>query len=54
MDGEDIPYHSGASFVLNIHYPHMVKNESKEDRLHLLIHGKKKKEFWDDIAELRL
>ncbi len=54
MDGEEIPYYPGSSFVLNIHYPHMVENNSDEDRLHLLIHGKKKKEFWNDIAELRL
>lgn len=53
-DGEEIPYQPGAAFVLNIHYPHAVENKSNEDRLHLLIHGKKKKEFWDNVEKLRL
>ena len=53
-DGEEIPYAPGGAFVLNIHYAHSVQNESDQDRLHLLIHGKKKKEFWNDIEKLKL
>lgn len=49
MDKEIVPYKPGTSMVLNIHYPHEVINKSSEDRLHLLIHGKKKKEFWDYV-----
>lgn len=53
-DGEEMPYEPGAAFVLNIHYPHSVENNSKDDRLHLLIHGKKKNEFWDKVEKLRM
>ena len=53
-DGEEIPYHPGGAFVLNIHYAHSVQNESDKDRLHLLIHGKKKKEFWNYVEKLKL
>lgn len=53
-DGEEIPYAPGVPIVLNIHYPHSVENNSNEDRLHLLIHGKKKNEFWNYVEELRL
>ena len=44
-----VPYHAGAAFILNIHYEHGVYNNSDEDRIHLLIHGKKKEEFWDCV-----
>lgn len=47
-NGKQVPYKPGMSLVLNIHYEHQVKNNSNEERLHLLIHGKKKKEFWND------
>jgi len=53
-DGEEMPYKPGAAFVLNIHYPHSVENNSNVDRLHLLIHGKKKNEFWDHVEKLRV
>jgi hypothetical protein len=39
--------------VLNIHYEHSVENNSDEERIHLLVHGKKKKEFWDDVYSWR-
>ena len=51
MNGEVVPYCAGTSMVLNIHYPHKVINNSQEDRLHLLIHGKKKKEFWNYVKD---
>jgi aspartyl/asparaginyl beta-hydroxylase (cupin superfamily) len=54
LNGEEVPYHKGAAFVLNVHYSHWVENKSDEERLHLIIHGKKKKEFWNDIIEIRM
>lgn len=53
MNGEVVPYSAGVSMVLNIHYPHKVINNSQEDRLHLLIHGKKTKEFWNYVENYR-
>ena len=42
------PLKTGISYVLNIHYEHSVENNSDEDRVVLVIHGKKAKTFWDD------
>ena len=53
MDNEIVPYSPGTSMVLNIHYPHKVINNSEEDRLHLLIHGKKKREFWKYVKHVK-
>ena len=47
-NGKPVPYAPGVSMVLNIHYEHDVKNDSDKERLHLLIHAKKKLEFWND------
>lgn len=44
-----VPFATGKSFVLNIHYEHSVKNNSNEKRVNLLIHGKKREDFWDDV-----
>ena len=44
-----VPFGTGKSFVLNIHYEHGVKNNSNENRVNLLIHGKKKEGFWNDV-----
>jgi hypothetical protein len=49
MDGDLVPYKPGVSMVLNIHYPHSVFNKSDKERLHLLVHGKKNKDFWNDV-----
>ena len=47
-NGKQLPYAPGVPLVLNIHYEHDVKNNSDQERLHLLIHGKKSQEFWND------
>lgn len=48
-NGKQLPYAPGVPLVLNIHYEHDVKNNSNQERLHLLIHGKKAGDFWDDV-----
>ncbi len=45
-----IPYQSGKGFVVNIGYKHSVVNLSNQDRLHLVIHGKKSKDFYQVLA----
>jgi aspartyl/asparaginyl beta-hydroxylase (cupin superfamily) len=47
MDNEKVPYEAGASFVLNIHYEHEVINNSEDQRIHLVVHGKKRKDFYE-------
>ena len=47
LDGLTVPYDNGIPMVLNIHYPHSVENNSEQERVHLLVHGKKNKEFWN-------
>ena len=37
------------SVVLNIHYEHYVENNSDEERIHLLVHGKKSKDFYNYV-----
>ena len=49
-NGKQLPYAPGVPLVLNIHYEHDVKNNSDKERLHLLIHAKKSKEFWNDAV----
>ena len=44
-----VPFATGKSFVLNIHYEHGVINHSNETRVNLLIHGKKRGDFWNDV-----
>ena len=39
--------------VLNIHYEHYVENNSDQERVHLLVHGKKKQEFWNNVHSWR-
>ena len=49
-----VPFSPGKSFVINIHYPHSVINNSSEDRIHLVINGKKRKDFYDYMVAQRL
>ncbi len=44
-----VPFKDGDAFILNIHYEHSVINNSNQNRVNLLIHGKKKKEFWSNV-----
>ena len=37
-DGESLYMKPGRSYVMNIHYPHAVYNDSDEDRYHLIVH----------------
>ena len=37
------------SVVLNIHYEHYVENNSDEERIHLLVHEKKSKDFYNYV-----
>ena len=47
LNDKIVPYSSGKSYVINIHYKHSVTNNSPQDRIHLVIHGKKEKNFYD-------
>ena len=38
--------------VLNVHYEHYVENNSNEERVHLVVHGKKSKDFWSQVSEI--
>lgn len=37
-DGDTLFMEPGSTYVMNIHYPHAVYNNSNEDRYHLIIH----------------
>ena len=44
-----LPIKTGKGFVVNIGYEHSVLNLSKEQRLHLVIHGKKSAQFYKEL-----
>lgn len=41
-----VPFVTGRGFFVNIGTLHQVKNESDEDRLHIIVHGVHSKEFY--------
>lgn len=45
-DGSTVPFIPGDAYALNISYEHEVKNESNEDRYHLIIHHYDSTEEW--------
>ena len=51
LNNKELKYKPGMSVVLNIHYEHYVENNSDEERIHLLVHGKKNSEFWNDVRQ---
>ena len=53
LNNKQVDYVPGMPLVLNIHYEHYVENNSDEERVHLLVHGKKKKEFWVHVETFR-
>jgi hypothetical protein len=53
LNDKHVDYVPGMPLVLNIHYEHYVENNSDEERVHLLVHGKKKQEFWDHVETFR-
>ena len=53
LNNKEVHYVPGMPLVLNIHYEHYVENNSDEERVHLLVHGKKKQEFWDHVETFR-
>jgi hypothetical protein len=53
LNNKEVDYAPGMPLVLNIHYEHYVENNSQEERVHLLVHGKKKQEFWDHVETFR-
>ena len=50
LNNKELKYKPGMSVVLNIHYEHYVENNSDEERIHLLVHGKKNSEFYNDVV----
>ena len=53
LNGKEVDYRPGMPLVLNIHYEHYVENNSDHERVHLLVHGKKKQEFWNSVHSWR-
>ena len=53
LNNKQVDYEPGMPLVLNIHYEHYVENQSDQERVHLLVHGKKKKEYWDHVETFR-
>jgi len=53
LNDKEVDYKPGKALVLNIHYEHYVENNSDHERVHLLVHGKKKREFWRDVHSWR-
>ena len=53
LNGKKVDYKPGMPLVLNIHYEHYVENNSDHERVHLLVHGKKKQEFWNSVHSWR-
>lgn len=47
-DGETLFMHPGKTYVMNIHYPHAVFNNSNEDRYHLIIHRLDSTDAWKE------
>jgi hypothetical protein len=41
----------GKSYIMNIHYPHAVFNNSDEDRYHLIVHRLDSTPQWKTIVE---
>lgn len=52
LNEKQVPYKPGVSMVLNVHYEHYVENNSNEERVHLVVHGKKSKDFWSQVSEI--
>lgn len=48
-DGEKLFMDPGNAYVMNIHYPHGIVNDSKEDRYHLIIHRFDCTEEWKQL-----
>ena len=53
LNNKQVDYVPGMPLVLNIHYEHYVENNSDQERVHLLVHGKKKQEFWNNVHSWR-
>jgi len=53
LNNKEVDYVHGMPLVLNIHYEHYVENKSEQERVHLLVHGKKRKEYWDYVKTFR-
>ena len=51
LNEKEVPYKPGVSIVLNVHYEHYVENNSDEERVHLVVHGKKNKDFWSKALD---
>lgn len=49
-----VPFSAGKSFVINVHYPHSVVNRGNQDRIHLVVNGKKKNNFYEYMISHRL
>lgn len=49
--GEDVPFEDGMAILLDGSNEHSVRNDSAEDRLHLVIHGDLASPQWKDLVE---
>ena len=50
-DGASLFMQPGQAYVMNIHYPHSVHNNSNEDRFHLIIHRLDCTDEWKELFD---
>lgn len=48
-DGSSLYMIPGKTYVMNIHYPHSIKNDSLDDRYHLIIHRLDSTSEWKNL-----
>jgi hypothetical protein len=44
-----VPFKQGSAIMLSLSRDHIVWNNSNEDRYHIIVHGERDPEIWDDI-----
>jgi hypothetical protein len=50
-DGEELIMESGGVYAMNLHYDHMLVNESNEDRMHMIIARHDALDGWKKLIE---
>lgn len=53
-DGESLEFKPGDAYAMNISYTHSIKNDSNEDRYHLIVHHYDSTPKWKNLFELAI
>jgi len=48
-DGESLEFKPGDVYAMNTHYTHSIRNESNEDRYHMIVHHYDSTEAWKNL-----